>query len=46
MSLEELRMLVLESEQFMPNKHQKMLLNLVDLGPRRGKRCDGAAQPD
>ncbi len=32
MSLEELRMLVLESEQFLPHKHQKMLLNLVDLG--------------
>jgi Mg2+/Co2+ transporter CorB len=32
MSLEELRMLVLESEQFLPHRHQKMLLNLVDLG--------------
>jgi len=32
MSLEELRMLVLESEQFLPRKHQKMLLNLVDIG--------------
>ena len=32
MSMEELRMLVLESEQFLPHKHQKMLLNLVDLG--------------
>ena len=31
-SMEELRMLVLESEQFLPHKHQKMLLNLVDLG--------------
>jgi len=30
-SLEELRMLVLESEHFLPRKHQKMLLNLVDL---------------
>jgi Mg2+/Co2+ transporter CorB len=32
MSIEELRMLVLESEQFLPHRHQKMLLNLVDLG--------------
>ena len=32
MSMEELRMLVLESEQFLPHRHQKMLLNLVDLG--------------
>jgi len=32
MSLDELRMLVLEAEQFLPHKHQKMLLNLVDLG--------------
>ncbi|MDE2310577.1 MAG: DUF21 domain-containing protein, partial [Betaproteobacteria bacterium] len=32
MSMEELRMLVLESEQFLPRKHQKMLLNLVDIG--------------
>lgn len=31
MSMEELRMLVLESEQFLPRKHQKMLLNLVDI---------------
>ena len=31
-SLEEVRMLVLEAEQFLPHKHQKMLLNLVDLG--------------
>lgn len=31
-SLEEVRMMVLEAEQFMPHKHQKMLLNLVDLG--------------
>lgn len=30
-SLEEVRMLVLEAEQFLPKKHQKMLLNLVDL---------------
>ena len=30
-NLEELRMLVLESEQFLPRKHQNMLLNLVDL---------------
>ncbi len=30
-SMEELRMMVLESEQFLPRKHQKMLLNLVDL---------------
>jgi Mg2+/Co2+ transporter CorB len=29
--LEELRGLVLEAEHFMPRKHQKMLLNLVDL---------------
>ena len=32
MNLDELRMLVLESENFLPHKHQKMLLNLVDLG--------------
>jgi Mg2+/Co2+ transporter CorB len=32
MSMEELRMLVLESEQFLPHRHQNMLLNLVDLG--------------
>ncbi len=32
MSMEELRMLVLESEQFLPHRHHKMLLNLVDLG--------------
>lgn len=31
MTLEELRSLVLDAEQFMPRKHQKMLLNLVDL---------------
>ena len=31
MSMEELRILVLESEQFLPHKHQKMLLNLVDI---------------
>jgi Mg2+/Co2+ transporter CorB len=31
MSLEELRSLVLEAGNFMPRKHQKMLLNLVDL---------------
>lgn len=30
-SLEEVRMLVLEAEQFLPHRHQKMLLNLVDL---------------
>jgi Mg2+/Co2+ transporter CorB len=30
-SLEELRMQVLEAEHFMPRKHQKMLLNLVDV---------------
>jgi len=30
-SLEEVRMLVLEAEQFLPEQHQKMLLNLVDL---------------
>jgi magnesium and cobalt exporter, CNNM family len=32
MNMEELRMLVLESEQFLPHKHQRMLLNLVDIG--------------
>ncbi|HET7833050.1 MAG TPA: HlyC/CorC family transporter [Gallionella sp.] len=32
MTMEELRGLVLEAEHFMPRKHQKMLLNLVDLG--------------
>jgi Mg2+/Co2+ transporter CorB len=32
MSMEELRMLVLESEQFLPRRHQGMLLNLVDIG--------------
>jgi len=32
MNLDELRMLVLESEQFLPHKHQGMLLNLVDIG--------------
>jgi Mg2+/Co2+ transporter CorB len=31
-SLEELRMQVLEAEQFMPRKQQRMLLNLVDVG--------------
>src|SRR5512135_1863275 len=31
LSLEELRSLVLESGNFLPRKHQKMLLNLVDL---------------
>ena len=31
-NLEEVRMLVLEAEQFLPHRHQKMLLNLVDLG--------------
>ena len=30
-SLEEVRMMVLEGENFLPHKHQKMLLNLVDL---------------
>lgn len=30
-SLDEVRMLVLEAEQFLPRQHQKMLLNLVDL---------------
>ncbi len=30
-SVEELRMQVLEAEHFMPRKHQKMLLNLVDV---------------
>ncbi|MBI3480955.1 MAG: HlyC/CorC family transporter [Nitrosomonadales bacterium] len=30
-TLEELRGLVLDSEHFLPRKHQKMLLNLVDL---------------
>ena len=30
-SLEEVRMLVLEAENYLPHKHQKMLLNLVDL---------------
>ncbi len=32
LSLEELRILVLESEQFLPRKHHGMLLNLVDIG--------------
>ncbi|MEQ1814858.1 MAG: transporter associated domain-containing protein, partial [Candidatus Nitrotoga sp.] len=32
MSVEELRMLMLESENFLPRQHQSMLLNLVDLG--------------
>lgn len=32
MTLEELRGLVLDAEHFLPRKHQKMLLNLVDLG--------------
>lgn len=31
MTLEELRGLVLDAEHFLPRKHQKMLLNLVDL---------------
>ncbi len=31
MTMEELRGLVLEAENFLPRKHQKMLLNLVDL---------------
>lgn len=31
MTLEELRTLVLDAEHFLPRKHQKMLLNLVDL---------------
>jgi Mg2+/Co2+ transporter CorB len=31
MTLEELRGMVLEAEHFLPRKHQKMLLNLVDL---------------
>jgi len=31
MTLEELRALVLDAEHFLPRKHQKMLLNLVDL---------------
>lgn len=31
LTLEELRSLVLEAEHFLPRKHQKMLLNLVDL---------------
>ena len=31
LSLDELRMLVLESGHFLPRKHQKMLINLVDL---------------
>lgn len=30
-NLEEVRMMVLEAENFLPHKHQKMLLNLVDL---------------
>ena len=30
-SLEEVRMLVLEAEHFLPRKHQKMLLNLMDI---------------
>lgn len=30
-SLDEVRMLVLEAEHFLPRKHQKMLLNLVDI---------------
>ncbi len=32
LSLEELRILVLESEQFLPRQHHGMLLNLVDIG--------------
>jgi len=31
LSIEELRILVLESGQFMPKKHQSILLNLFDL---------------
>jgi Mg2+/Co2+ transporter CorB len=31
-TMEELRGLVLDAEHFLPRKHQKMLLNLVDLG--------------
>lgn len=31
MTMEELRGMVLDAEHFMPRKHQKMLLNLVDL---------------
>ncbi len=31
-SLEEVRMMVLEAESFLPRKHQGMLLNLVDIG--------------
>ncbi|MGA8863344.1 MAG: HlyC/CorC family transporter [Gallionella sp.] len=31
MTIEELRGLVLDAEQYLPRKHQKMLLNLVDL---------------
>lgn len=31
MTLEELRTMVLDAEHFLPRKHQKMLLNLVDL---------------
>jgi magnesium and cobalt exporter, CNNM family len=31
-SMEELRVLVLESGNFLPRRHQKMLLNLVDIG--------------
>lgn len=31
LTLEELRALVLDAEHFLPRKHQKMLLNLVDL---------------
>lgn len=31
MSLEEMRVLVLEGEQFLPHSHRKMLLNLMDL---------------
>lgn len=30
-NLEEVRMMVLEAEQYLPHQHQKMLLNLVDL---------------
>lgn len=32
LSMEELRMLVLDAENFLPRRHQKMLLNLVDIG--------------
>jgi Mg2+/Co2+ transporter CorB len=32
LNMEELRMLVLDAENFLPRRHQKMLLNLVDIG--------------